>query len=249
MNGAVWALALNLLCSWLFNHLALRRKAIRYNVPINFSSGCFKESTVLWRFSLPAALSGVVFGPVKWVCVALLVNQPGGYGEMGIFNVANQWVAAVLFLPGLLARVVLPLLSSLNNESTHQNYMIVLKYNIYVNGIIATCIVIPAVIFSPLIMMSYGQEFYDGINVLRIMSISAILISINGVIGSAIASKSKMWVGFLFNSMWSVCLISFSMFFLKIGYGAMALALATLFSYLAHTCWQYFFLKRIIKVV
>ena len=248
LNGAIWALALNLLCNLILNHIALRRERIRHNVPIIFS-GCFKEWSVLWSFSLPAALSSMMFGPVKWVCVALLVNQPGGYEEMGIFNVANQWVTAILFLPGLLARVVLPLLSSLNNQFTHQNYIKTFKYNIYLNGIIASCIVVPVVIFAPLIMLSYGQEFHDGIYLLRIMSISAILVSINSVVGSALASKSKMWIGFLFNGMWSFLLVGFSMLFLKIGYGAIALAFATLIAYLAHTCWQFFYLKKLNKFI
>lgn len=246
LTGAVWALALNLLCNWLFNNLALRREAARHNVLITFSK-CFKEKPVLWRFSLPAALSGVVFGPAKWVCGALLVNQPDGYGEMGIFNAANQWSAAILFLPGLLAQVVLPLLSSLNDGSSAHQYNKVLRSNIWLNGGVATVVVTPIIIFSSQIMSSYGIGFEQGANVLRIMAITAILVSVNSVVGSSIASMGKMWFGFLFNSLWALVLVGSTIFFIKIGYKSYGLALATFFSYIAHTVWQLIYISKLLK--
>ena len=87
LTGAVWALAINLGVNWLLNHLALRKEARRYNVPLAFRD-CSRELSVLWRFSLPAVLAGSMVGPVRWACSALLVNQPDGYGEMGIFTAA-----------------------------------------------------------------------------------------------------------------------------------------------------------------
>ena len=244
LTGAVWALALNLLCNWLLNRIALRREAARHNVPLTFSQ-CLMEWPVLWRFSLPAALSGVVFGPAKWVCGALLVNQPGGYGEMGVFNAANQWSAAILFLPGLLSQVVLPLLSSLAGGSGVRQYAQVFWANIFLNGGIAAVIVTPIIIFAPRIMSAYGAGFEQGANVLRIMALTAILVAVNGVIGSSIASKGKMWFGFFFNGAWSVFLILATFYFINVGYGAIGMALATFVAYLAHTVWQFLYIKKI----
>jgi len=100
LTGAVWALAINLSFNWLLNHLALCKEAKHYRVPFTFKN-CTREWSVLWRFSLPAALSGALVGPVNWACGALLVNQPDGYGEMGIYSAANQWRFAILFIPGM----------------------------------------------------------------------------------------------------------------------------------------------------
>jgi O-antigen/teichoic acid export membrane protein len=82
----------------------------RYRVPLAFS-GCSKELSILWKFSTPAMLGGMLVGPVNWACNALLVNQPKGYMEMGIFQAANQCFAILLFLPLQLSRVILPVLS------------------------------------------------------------------------------------------------------------------------------------------
>lgn len=245
LTGAVWALALNLSSNWLLNHIALRREATRHNIPFTYRK-CFEEWPVLWHFSLPAALSGVVFGPVKWACGAILVNQPGGYGEMGIFNAANQWSTAILFLPGLLAQVVLPLLSSLNGESRSLQYSQVLRTNIFLNGGIAIITVIPLVFLAPQIMSAYGVGFEQGANVLIIMAVTAIFVAVNGVVGSSIASKGKMWVGFIFNSMWACVLIGTTFLFIKYEYGSLGMALATLVSYIAHTAVQLAYIKKLL---
>jgi len=51
LTGAVWALAINLGVNWLLNHLALRKEARRYNVPLAFRD-CSCELSLwggLWR--------------------------------------------------------------------------------------------------------------------------------------------------------------------------------------------------------
>ena len=47
-----------------------------------------------------------------WLANAVLAHQPGGYGELGLFNAANQWRLALLLLPSVLIRVALPLMAS-----------------------------------------------------------------------------------------------------------------------------------------
>ena len=77
------------------------------------------------------------------------------------------------------------------------------------------------------------------------MSVTAILVAVNSVVGSSIASKGKMWVGFAFNSMWACVLISSSYLFIKFGYGSLGVAFATFVAYAAHTGWQFYYLGKI----
>ena len=74
LTGVVWALAINLGVNWVLNHLALRRESRRYGVPFTLR-GCGSEWPVLWRFSLPTALTFALPGPVNWLGAALLVNR------------------------------------------------------------------------------------------------------------------------------------------------------------------------------
>ena len=55
----------------------------------------------LWEFSLPAFLTTVVTLASMWGVNALLVNQPDGYLQMGLFNAANQWRALGTFIPSV----------------------------------------------------------------------------------------------------------------------------------------------------
>src|SRR5262249_41467694 len=110
LNGVLWGMAASRFVYWLLMQRALRAEARRHNIPLIFSHWK-QELSVLWRFSIPAALGGVMVVPVNWVCSALLVNQPKGYAEMGAFNAASQWYNLLMFLPTVLGGALLPILS------------------------------------------------------------------------------------------------------------------------------------------
>jgi len=236
LHGAVWALLLNMAVNWLLNHLALRKEAVRFGVPFAFR-GCTCEWPILWKFSLPAALGGFMVSPVLWGCNALLVNQPGGYGQMGIFDAANQWRMAVLFIPSMVGKIALPMLSNLNGLDDQVRYWKMLKYNIILNGGVGLAIALPIALLAPWIMQSYGEGFEEGCWVLVCLVFSAALIAINSVVGQAIASKSKMWVGLLLNLLWGITMVGIAYMFIQKGLGALGLALAYLIAYALHTLW------------
>ncbi len=246
LRGAVLALGANMMINWLLNHLALRREVAKHKIPVTYK-GCFKEWAILWHFSLPAALAGMMVSPVIWVCNAMLVNQPGGYVQMGLFNAANQWHMAILIVPGILSQIVLPLLSNLNGKKDQVSYRNTLKYNAIINGGIALAFALPIALLSPIIMRSYGIGFEEGVFVLVILSISSVLVAINAVVGQSLASKNKMWIGLFFNVLWGVTLLFFSLIAIRQGYGAIGLAVAYLCSYLLHSIWQSIYVyKRLI---
>ena len=92
-------------------------------------------------------------------------------------------------------------------------------------------------------MLAYGDDFNDTYTLIVLCS-SAIFAAISNVVGSAIASKGRMWIGFVFNFIWSILTIGFTTLFLKLEFGAMAIAMAFLSSYILHTIYQYLYLIR-----
>lgn len=246
LTGAIWALTINLSVNWILNHLALRHVSACQGVSFSLRQ-CLKEWPILWRFSLPAALSSIMVGPVNWLCAAILVNQADGYGEMGIFNAANQWRFAILFIPTVVGQIVLPMLSSLNKPDLRCQYIKILNYNFYINGCVALIFSSIVSIFASKIMKFYGDGFEKSIFVLIILSFTSVLMALNSVIGHAIASHGKMWIGFVFNALWGISIIIFSTLFIQNGYGASGLALANMSAYCLHTIWQYCYLKYSIK--
>lgn len=246
LSGTVWALAINLAINLLLNHFAVRKTAKHYYVPITLRN-CFLEWSILFRFSLPAVLCGALVGPVSWACGALLVNQPEGYSQMGIYDAANQWRIAILFLPSMLGQVILPLLTNLNETPSQHHYQKVIKINLILNIVVTLAIAIPLALLARYVMKTYGPSFVEGSNVLRVLSLSAVLAACNMVIGQAIISKGKMWLGLLFNILWAMSLVSMSALFLFRGYGAQGLAYATLIAYTLHLIWQGIYLANVLN--
>lgn len=244
LTGAVWALTFNLSVNWFLNHLALRKEARRYKVPFSFRN-CSRECSVLWTFSLPAVLSGAMVGPVNWLCSALLVNQPEGYSEMGIFSVANQWYNMVLFLPGLLGSVMLPVLSEKLGQKDKKQSMEILIFMIKINILLALPFVLFVSIASPYIMNIYGASFRNGWPTLVVVLLTAGLLAGQTPVGQIIAASGKMWIGFAMNSGWALTFIVSTL--LLIDLGSLGLATARAVAYIVHATWTFWFAIWIIR--
>ncbi len=235
---------INLGVNWLLNHLALRKEARRYNVPFIFRN-CRRELPVLWRFSLPAVLAGSLVGPVDWICSALLVNQPDGYGEMGIYSAANQWYAMLLFLPSLLGGVVLPVLSErLGQKETNQS-MKTMVLAIKANALLVLPLVLLASIASPYIMGLYGEGFRNGWPTLVVILLTTGLVAVQTPVGQIIAASGKMWIGFAMNMGWAIIFVLGTL--LPVDNGALGLAGARAVGYVFHTVWVYVFAIWLIR--
>ena len=175
--GAVWGLVGSMAVNCVFSHLALRREAAAAGVPFyaNLQPG---QWGVLWQFSLPSVLCNVIFGPANWACSALLVNRPHGYEEMGVFNATSGWFNAVTFLPGVLAQVVLPLLSSQSAEADYGSQRKVVALAIKANAIAVIPVVLLVAGASPLIMSFYGGGFREGWPTLAVTVLTAGILAV-----------------------------------------------------------------------
>lgn len=234
LPGSVIGFGLNFLILWVLNFIAVRRESFKFGITIQFKKA-LKEWPILYKFSLPALFSGLMVSPIIWACNAMLVNEPKGFDEMAMFSAANQWKSAILFVPVVLSQIVLPLFSG---STDRQQFMRILKLNVIINFIISLIMAIGISLFSSLIMNTYGKDFADGNIILIVLAFSTVLISINGVVGQAIAGKGKMWIGFIFNSIWGAILLISTFILLKLGYGAKGLAYSFLISYLILTIIQ-----------
>lgn len=197
----------------------------------------FKNSLIFFKFSLPAVLSGIATVPVLWWAKTYLVRH-GGFGEMAIYDVAEQWYFVLLFIPNSLSGIILPLLTNTTAEGTEKQYTKLIKLNLIINFTITFVIAIFIAIFSPLIYSFYGKDFLNNAPML-ILLITAVICAINNVLGQVIASKGRMWIGLGVNSLWGLWLVLFSILFIgKYGLGSIGLAYAMLASYFLHSLTQ-----------
>ncbi len=230
LTGAVWALAINLGFNWLLNHLALRREARRHQVPLTLRQ-CRRESSVLWTFSLPAVLGGIMVGPANWACRALLVNQPGGYDAMGTLTAALVFQTIILFVSGMLSA---PLLSMISNAGAEISEKLA-AVNMLASWILGVFAAIPLLCFPQLAQLVFGSA-YDTHAFRLTLSLVVLCTSImtfKDGLARVLAANNLLWWGFASNAFWAVLLIGSSAYLVR--WGAPGLAASLLIAYVLNT--------------
>jgi O-antigen/teichoic acid export membrane protein len=230
LTGAVWALAVNLVFNWLFNHLALRREARRYKIPFTFRN-CSRELPILWSFALPAALSAIMVGPANWVCRAFLTNQPNGYDEMGILTAALMFQGLLMFVTGMLSA---PLLSMVSNAGANiSNRMGVV--NILSTWFLGTIVAVPLLCFPEVAQFVFGSDYAMGsfkITFSLVVFCTSIMTFKEGLRRINVACNI-LWWGFLSNTLWAIIVIGTSFFLVR--WGAIGLAASLVIAYILQT--------------
>ncbi len=244
LEGAVWATVVTAVVQWVLTHFAVRALARRHGIPIRLREW-WREQRVLWTFSMPALAQGVMVGPVSWAAAAILVNQPHGYPEMGAFSAANQWYAAVLFLPSALCGPVLPVLSERVGQGDAPGVRKVLLASLAMNAAAVLPIVVAGSLASPWIMRMYGPGFADAWPTLVVVLATAGVVAITNPVGYVLAASSRLWLGFVMNSGWAAVFLGAT--FALVSWGALGLATGRLVGYLVHALWTAWFAVSFVR--
>jgi len=230
LNGAVLGLALGLLINWVMNYLALKEQSQLFHVKLSFRN-CLAESRVLWRFSLPAVMSGAMVSPVMWICNAMLANQPNGYAEMGILTAALTFQTLVLFVSGMLNN---PLLSMLSNsgEKTSERLGVI---NILSSWALGVFTAIPLLCFPEIAQWLFGKGYatHSFKVTFSLVVFCTTILTFKSGLSRVLVSNNLLWWGFLSNAFWAVILIVFSKFLVH--WGAAGLAISTVLAYIFNT--------------
>lgn len=242
VSGAILGFGCGFIALYICNHFSIRKLFNRHKLDIELSQIRIKDFRILYKFSLPAALSSMMVTPVFWIVRTMLIRA-SSFSELAIYEAADQWKIIILFIPAALSHVLLPILSSISNDNEKKRFWKTLKYNIYLNTSISLCIAIVVCLTSSCIMRLYGKG-YENPMPLILLAISTIFTSISTVVGISISSRAKMWVGFCFNFLWGIMVILFSYFFLYNGLGANGIALSILLSYFLHAFFQFIYLLK-----
>lgn len=241
VKGAIIGFSFNFILLYFFNEVSIRK--ILKNRSLKVAFFAFKN---VWKtlisYTLPSSLSGLMVTPVLWLVTVILVRGNNGVIEMGLYEAANQIKMVVVFIPIALSQVILPVLVEKKNDELAYSKFV--NKNILLNGFISFVIFLFVYIFSPYIIGLFGEEFKTNHTVLNVLSASTIFMAINNIIGQILASKDKMWVGFMFNLAWAATLISCTIFLVNFrNLGAVGVAYSFLIAYGAHTLWQFVYYK------
>ena len=80
-------------------------------IPIRLQ-GCLQELPILYRFSMPVALGGLVSAPMRWLCSVILVNTPQGYFYAGLYYASFRLRRLFQVLGDAISHCILPLMAS-----------------------------------------------------------------------------------------------------------------------------------------
>lgn len=198
---------------------------------------------IIWRFSVPALLAGLMVAPVNWACATLLVRQPAGFAELAVFNAANQWFTLLILIPAALSQALLPALSregGAGKESTQLDFAV---STMKLVAVFALPVLTVACLFSRQIMGAYGPGFADAWPVLAIALTTAAVFAIVAPLGNLLAASDRMWLGLALNAAWAAAMIVAVLWLIP--FGALGLALARLSAYALHGLWCWIALTRI----
>jgi O-antigen/teichoic acid export membrane protein len=233
--GALIAFAVSLMINLILNSHVIYNNVKKHEIQYSFRES-YQEFPVLWKFSLPAALGGMISIPAFWFCGMLLVRQENGLMEYGIFIAAQKLCTMLMFIPGILVQVIVPMLSETNALNDEKLFRKITLLNLTINLVSTIMIAIPLSLLSKQIMGLYGQEFVAGAGILIVYCIASLLMAPDWIVSQVLTSRGKMWSMLFLNALWGITLISVSYFLLTLNFGGTALPLALFTAYFVRLC-------------
>lgn len=243
LQGAVLGMVFAQMVTCAINFLVLRRLAAKAGICVRYAR-CWQDLPAIWQFSLPAVLSSFVLLPANWLCNAMLVNRPGGYGEMAVFNAANQWYFLILFVPSLMCEAALPILFDRMRHDDFQSARKVFLTSVKLNALVILPLIIFAC-FSKQVMGFYGKTFGSGWETMVIVLSTAGLLAIQMPAGNMISAAGRMWLALLMNVGWAASFVGLNALF--VAWGSIGLASARLFALGLHCAWTFAFAFYILE--
>ena len=233
LDGAIWALVVSTAVGCLLNQRALRRQMgadMVLRVP-----RIAAEWRVLWSFSLPAVLSGALVGPVNWVCASILVNAPGGYAELGVYNAANQWFGALLFVPSLLSQALQPVFAERHSQRDFGSVRQVLVGSIQGLALLLIPVTAIACVSAPSLMAWYGADYRAHWPTLAYLLLAAAAFSCQAPVGAFVFGTGRAWLALLFTAGWAAAFVTGTLLWSPLG--SEGLAAARLVAYSLNAVW------------
>lgn len=217
--------------------------------PSQIKSQSFSLISIDWIIrilnqSFPIFLSGMMVMPVGWVQNILLARQHGGLSDLAVIGLAGQWKMAILFIPGVLASIIIPKMIQFHQGNDYSGFYKFFKLNLYICGGLGSVLLIFAYVISYKIGAIYGVAYEGDQWVFVCFSLVAVLMAVNGVVGQVITSIGMAWIGLAFNFAWACVVIASTYYCVVIlPLGALGVAYAYVIAYLAHCIWQFAFVK------
>ncbi|WP_367329734.1 oligosaccharide flippase family protein [Sphingobacterium multivorum] len=192
-EGSIYSLFISSLINYAANELFINRiisKEIHREGNLQYDI----KKTIL-RETFPVALQEITYTLVSWLGPVLLIRY-SNYTDVANYNIAMQWNAIILFVPGALRNVVLSHLSI--DES--QRKKAVMNQTLIINAISTAFPAILVFLISGYIVKLYGPQYSGLIDIIPLAVFITIPVSISNVYAQAFMTINKNWLMFLIRS-------------------------------------------------
>jgi len=230
LRGAVCAISGVAAIAWVINHIALRIETRKASIRASYRP-TRQELALLWRFSLPTVLGGMLYGPVMWAAQAILANQENGYSEIGVFSAANRFNRILMIIGGQLGVVLLPMLASKGGSESARFQ----RGNMLISWMVGIGASLPLICFPEILSLIFGGHFagfHARVTLVLIVYWTCIQLYKQGL-GRILTARGMMWWGFFGIAVWAAVFLT-CVYGLK-QYGSMALAFSLFVGTIAST--------------
>lgn len=207
--------------------ILLRKESKKQEIGLNLENWKYNVKKI-YKFAIPASLSTIIVAPTIWFLNTLLVNQPNGYKELGLYSAVIIFSTAIQMFNGAISSVLLPMFLSKSEEKTPKKEF----FNYFGSWIISIAIAFPILLFPELVSFILGDKYRieEIIPILGMSIVSTWIITNKTGVARDLIIKNKMWLSVLSMGQWAITnLVIF--YFLK-GYGAVGFAFSYMVSYI-----------------
>lgn len=243
LTGAVLGFGACFLGVFLYNHYYLSKEISKFRISIleQLRSIEMNDFKIILTFSLPIALSSWIIMLTYWFTKTLMIKSIG-FGAMANYDVAEQFKNQMLFLPGILAQVLLPIMANNLSGGNRNTAIQTARNNIKINVTLMILIFIGIIFLGKFLLSLYGKD-YTNLFPLYVLCFCAIIDSISNSLVPIIIASNKVWQVIAANVLWSISILLAFTLLNKIIMSENALALAYLCATIIQTLYLAIFLR------
>ncbi len=223
LTGSFIALGCAYLAGCLITAPAVAQALKARGVPLAFR-GALSQWPLITRYAIPALLASLLYEPVNWICTTIVVGNPGGLQQVGLYFIAMQLETLLLFAPQIVVQVTIPMLSTGFGEANRRRVLSMLAMSIGTNLVIAICFVTVMMLFGDWFLVLFKLDPAQHWPLFMIVVFASAMIAGALPLGQVPVSSGYMWAGLSITGGWAATFI-IGTWFLQ-DYGALGMVIA-----------------------